>query len=249
MTPQAYLDEFHKVNVPALFDPSMSARARADAIRDARQQLSKLKVRLQDERDTLRNQEIRKKSDDKTIQRTLAPYNMLQNLLLELDTQVQHLQDTLGAGKLLPKPPEFGDYIFGAEETGEWQIGYAEDYNRWDDMMQTKQRLTSFLKEREPLKQQLDELKDEVTLLQNTLQKGYEQIQEASVPRIHLDTPIHWFNHGCRRSSWWGICLPFARQSSRHCWHRLGGCHHLALAHFLSTLATWTHPTERVHSI
>ena len=181
--PQHFLDDLHKVKLPALFDTSLTARQRADAIRAAKQNLAKVKLRLQDQRDSIRSQMMRgrkKDDDDSDIKLKLAPYNLLQNLILEMEAAIQNLEDRLGAGKLIPKPMVIGEFIFGEPTTGEWFIGNLDDSKRWDDTVLVKRRRAEFMEQYKPMKDQFTATKMRVAQMRESLKKETEKYNKQS---------------------------------------------------------------------
>jgi len=151
--PQDYLNDMHAIGIPKLFHPRLSPRDRANGIQTAKQELGRLKMELQHHRDTLRSKNKSVSNDE--LKRVLAPYNLLQNLLEQLINEVKSLEDKLGAGKMLPQGFEFGRFIFGDEEIGEWFIGDEEHYQDWKEADDVKQRLNGFKREGQPLIQKL----------------------------------------------------------------------------------------------
>jgi hypothetical protein len=147
--PQDYLNDMHAINIPRLFHPRMKPRDRADSIRKAKKELARLTLELQHHRDNLRAKNKKASSEDVTL--ILAPYNLLQNLLVQLTAEVTGLEDTLAAGKMLPHAFEFGQYIFGVEELGEWFLGDQAQYDEWLEAEQVKQRLNDFKADGQPL--------------------------------------------------------------------------------------------------
>ncbi len=157
--PQDYLNDMHAIGIPKLYHPRMNPRERADRIRSAKQELNRLKVELQHHRDTLRAKSKSLSSDE--VKRILAPYNLLQNLIQQLTDEITSLEDKLSSGKMLPQGFQFGEYIFGDEELGEWFIGDEEQYNDWREADDVKQRLNGFKQEGKPHREKLSQIQAE----------------------------------------------------------------------------------------
>jgi len=147
--PQDYLNDLHAIGIPKLFHPRMKPRDRANRIQSTKTELNRLRMELQHHRDTLRSRHKSESSED--IKRVLAPYNLLQNLVEQLTQEVKSLEDKLSAGKMLPQGFEFGQFIFGDEDLGEWFIGDEDHYNDWREADDVKQRLNGFKREGQPL--------------------------------------------------------------------------------------------------
>lgn len=173
-TPQDYLNDLHAIRIPALFEPRINARDRATGIRNAKKELGRLKVELQHHRDSLRSKN--KKSADDELTRILAPYNLLQNLIQQLTAEVSKLEDILASGKLLPHGFEFGEYIFGDEEKGEWFVGNQGDYDEWMEAEQVKLRLDGFHDTGEPLRQRLAKIQNDFADMKAVYQKAQKKL-------------------------------------------------------------------------
>jgi hypothetical protein len=175
-TPQDYLNDMHAINLPRIFHPKMKPRDRAVGIRKAKQELGRLKVELQHHRDTLRAKNKKAPSDE--VKRNLAPYNLLQNLLVQLTGEVEDLEEKLAAGKMLPQGFEFGRYIFGVEEIGEWFLGGQDQYDEWLEAEEVKQRLNSFKKDGQPHRDKLAQIHDEFAQLKTAYQSAQKKLDK-----------------------------------------------------------------------
>jgi len=164
--PQDYLNDMHAINIPRIFHPKMKPRDRADGIRKAKQELGRLTLELQHHRDTLRSKN--KKTSSEELTRILAPYNLLQNLLVQLTSEVVNLEDIVASGKMLPHAFEFGHYIFGVEELGEWFLGDQDQYDEWLEAEEVKQRLNGFKEDGQPLLDKLTKIQREFSELKVT---------------------------------------------------------------------------------
>lgn len=175
-TPQDYLNDMHAIGLPRIFHPKMKPRDRAVGIRKAKQELGRLKVELQHHRDTLRAKNKKAPSDE--VKRILAPYNLLQNLLVQLTGEVEDLEEKLGAGKMLPHGFEFGHYVFGVEEIGEWFLGNQEQYDEWLEAEEVKQRLNSFKKDGQPHRDKLAQIHSEFAQLKTAYQSAQKKLDK-----------------------------------------------------------------------
>lgn len=172
--PQDYLNDMHAINIPRIFHPKMKPRDRADGIRKARKELGRLTLELQHHRDTLRSKN--KKASSEEVTRILAPYNLLQNLLVQLTSEVVNLEETLAAGKMLPQAFEFGQYIFGVEELGEWFLGDQAQYDEWLEAEDVKARLNGFKEDGQPLLDKLSAIQNEFGKLKVTYQSAQKKL-------------------------------------------------------------------------
>lgn len=186
--PQDYLNDLHAIGIPKLFHPRVNPRDRANGIQKTKKELGRLKMELQHHRDTLRAKN--KSASAEEIKRILAPFNLLQNLIQQLTQEVSNLEARLGAGKMLPQGFEFGQYIFGDEDHGEWFIGDEEHYNDWREADDVKQRLNGFKREGQPLIQKLSEIHSEYesqkALYQDTQKKVDKRAKKGYILRRML---------------------------------------------------------------
>lgn len=181
--PQDYLNDMHAIGIPKLFHPRMNPRDRASGIRNAKQELNRLKLELQHHRDTIRSKSKSLPSDE--VKRILAPFNLLQNLIQQLTEEVTGLEDKLSKGKMLPHTFEFGAYIFGDEELGEWFIGDEEHYADWQEADDVKQRLNGFKREGKPHLDKLTQIHGEYESRKTDYHKA-----QAKLDRLHKKSYI-----------------------------------------------------------
>ncbi len=174
--PQDYLNDLHAIGIPKLFHPRVKPRDRANGIQIAKKELGRLKVELQHHRDTLRSKNKSESSEE--IKRLLAPYNLLQNLIQQLIDEVKGLEEKLGAGKMLPQGFEFGQYIFGDEDLGEWFIGDEDHYEDWREADDVKQRLNGFKSEGQPLINQMSEIHSEYETQKSLYQSTQKKVDK-----------------------------------------------------------------------
>ena len=173
-TPQDYVNDMHAIGIPRLFQPKMNPRDRATGIRKAKKELERLKLELQHHRDALRSKN--KKASSEELKRILAPFNLLQNLNQQLIGEIAELEETLAAGKMLPHGFEFGDYIFGDEETGEWFLGNQTQYDEWIEAEDVKQRMIGFKQDGQPLLDKLSTIQAEFSELKTTYQSAQKKL-------------------------------------------------------------------------
>lgn len=179
--PQQHLDELHDCGVPQLFDPTLSPRARADETASTRRKLARTKQRLQQQIDDLRKHYAGRKgkSDadlEKALKLRMAPYSLLLKLLLQLEEQVNTLERTLGAGKMLPEPFYFGHLIFGNPDTGEWFLGDEDDRDLWNHTMEVKQQLDDLMKQRDPMVFKQKQIKERLDQIQQRLARDEKKL-------------------------------------------------------------------------
>lgn len=175
-TPQDYLNDMQAIGISRIFHPKMKPRDRATGIRKAKQELSRLTLELQHHRDALRAKN--KKTPSEEVTRILAPYNLLQNLLVQLTAEVVGLEEKLGAGKMLPHSFEFGHYIFGVEELGEWFLGDQDQYDEWLEAEEIKQRMNVFKQDGQPLLDKLTQIQAEFKELKTAFQSAQKKLDK-----------------------------------------------------------------------
>ncbi len=187
--PQQFLDELHDADVPRLFDPQLSKRDRADAIQAAKRKIARTKVKLEEERDLIRNRYTGRSGkrnkdmiddSESRLKIALAPYMLLFNLTRQLEEQIQALENALGAGKLLPEGFHFGDRIFGNAERGEWFLGDRNDEDLWAHAENVRQQLEEFMKQREPLVTKQKQIKERTAKTQQLLKTDSAKLKRRS---------------------------------------------------------------------
>lgn len=177
-TPQDYLDDMHAIGIPSLFQHHIDARERAAGIRRARQELGRLRSELTLHRDSLGTRNYALASDE--IKRQAAPLNLLLLLHEQLVEEVSDLEHSLSNGKPLPYRFEFGRYIFGDEEAGEWYIGSRQQYDDWGKIQQFKARLDALRLQGQPMREQLGSLRGNLEALREKQQTTKQKIDRRN---------------------------------------------------------------------
>ena len=172
--PQDYLDDFHAIGVTRLFQPHMTTRDRAAGIRRVRQELGRLRTELTFHRDFLSENGAELSLDE--AKRRAAPLNLLLLLHEQLVEEVGDLERSLSAGKPLPYSFDFGRFIFGNDETGEWFVGGQEQLDDWLRIQQFKSRLDALRQKGQPAREQLKDLRNELEALSEKREKGQQRI-------------------------------------------------------------------------
>ena len=152
-SPQDYLDDLHAIGVTQLFQPHLTTRDRAASLRRVRQELGRMRTELTLHRDSL-NQNGEEPNAEK-VRRRAAPLNLLLLLHEQLVEEVGDLERSLSTGKPMPYSFDFGRFIFGDEETGEWFVGSQEQYDDWLRIQHFKQRLDALRLKGQPAREQL----------------------------------------------------------------------------------------------
>ncbi len=181
--PQDYLDDLHAIGVTRLFQPHLTTRDRAAGIRRARQELGQMRTELTLQRDTLSEREAGLNADE--MKRRGAPLNLLLLLHEQLLEAVADLERSLSTGKPLPYSFEFGRFIFGDSETGEWFVGSQAQYDDWLRIQQFKQRLDALRLKGQPAREQLISLRSELEALAAKQEIGQSKI-DARQKRIFV---------------------------------------------------------------
>ena len=173
-TPQDYLDDMHAIGIPRLFQPHLTTRDRAAGIRRVRQELGRLRTELTLQRDTLGGDSD---ADNVAAQkRGAAPLNLLLLLHEQLVDEVNDLERSLSNGKPLPYSFDFGRYIFGDANTGEWFIGGQGQYDDWQNIQQFKRRLDALRDQSQPAREQLTNYIGELEALTAAHEKRQQKI-------------------------------------------------------------------------
>ncbi len=171
--PQDYLDDFHAIEIPRLFQPHVETRDRAAGIRRVRQELGRMRTGLALHRDSLGGNA--KTSADES-RRLAVPLNLLLLLHELLVDEVNDLERSLSNGKPLPYSFNFGRFIFGDESSGEWFIGGQEQYDDWLRIKQFKARLDALRQQGQPAWEQLNSIRNNLEALTETHQKRQQKI-------------------------------------------------------------------------
>ena len=176
--PQDYLDDMHAIGIPSLFQSQLNTRERAAGIRRARQELGRLRTELTHHRDTLgaRNEAILQED----AKRQAAPINLLLLLHEQLVEEVGDLEHSISNGKPLPYSFEFGRYIFGDAEGGDWYIGSQEQFEDWGRIQQFKGRLDALRLQGQPMRDQLGGLRSDLEALKEQHQKTQSKIDRRN---------------------------------------------------------------------
>ena len=173
-TPQDYLDDLHAIGVTRLFQPHLSTRDRAAGIRRVRQELGRMRTELTLQRDAFSENGAGSSADDQ--KRGAAPLNLLLLLHEQLVDEVGDLERSLSTGKPMPPGFEFGRFIFGDEDTGEWFVGGQAQYDDWLRIQQFKQRLDALRQKAQPAREQLIGLRSELEALSAKHEKTQTRI-------------------------------------------------------------------------
>jgi len=174
-SPQDYLDDLHAIGVTRLFQPHLSTRDRAAGIRRVRQELGRMRTELTLHRDTIGANGADAKADE--ARRGAAPFNLLLLLHEQLVEEVSDLERSLGSGKPMPYSFDFGRFIFGNVETGEWFVGGQEQYDDWQRIQQFKRRLDALRLKGQPAREQLTGIRSELEALTAKREKAQSKIE------------------------------------------------------------------------
>lgn len=174
-TPQDYLDDLHAIGVTRLFQPHLSTRDRAAGIRRARQELGQMRTELTLHRDTLNESDAALNANE--LRRLAAPLNLLLLLHELLVEEVGDLERSLSTGKPMPYSFDFGRFIFGDDETGEWFVGSQAQYDDWMRIQQFKQRLDALRLKGQPAREQLSGVRSELEALTAKREKAQSKIE------------------------------------------------------------------------
>lgn len=179
--PQDYLDDMHALGITRLFQPHLTARDRAAGIRRARQELGRLRTELTLGRDSTTNANEAPSGDD--LKRRSAPFNLLLLLHEQLVDEVNDLERSLSGGKPLPYSFDFGRFIFGDQEAGDWYVGTQEQYDDWLRIQQFKARLDALRVKGQPARDQLIDIRANLLALseaRDTRQQKIDNRQKRS---------------------------------------------------------------------
>ncbi len=174
-SPQDYLDDMHAIGVTRLFQPHLSTRDRAAGIRRVRQELGRMRTELTLHRDTLSANGAGANADE--AKRLAAPLNLLLLLHEQLVDEVSDLERSLSTGKPMPYSFDFGRFIFGDNDTGEWFVGSQAQYDDWLRIQQFKRRLDALRVKGQPAREQLIGLRSELEALSAKHEKAQSKIE------------------------------------------------------------------------
>ena len=177
-SPQDYLDDLHAIGVTSLFQPHLSTRDRAAGIRRVRQELARMRTELTLHRDAFSENGAGMSADE--TKRRAAPLNLLLLLHEQLVDEVGDLERSLSTGKPLPYSFDFGRFIFGDEETGEWFVGGQEQIDDWLHIQQFKRRLDALRQKGQPAREQLIGLRGELEALTAQHEKTQTKIENRT---------------------------------------------------------------------
>ena len=172
--PQDYLDDLHAIGVTRLFQPHLSTRDRAAGIRRVRQELGRMRTELTLHRDAFSDNGAGESADE--ARRLAAPLNLLLLLHEQLVEEVGDLERSLSTGKPMPYSFDFGRFIFGDEETGEWFVGSQAQHDDWLRIQQFKQRLDALRVKGQPAREQLIGFRGELEALTAKRDKAQSKI-------------------------------------------------------------------------
>ncbi|MCY3833493.1 MAG: hypothetical protein OXG85_10785 [Chloroflexi bacterium] len=172
---QDYLDDMHAIGVTRLFQPHLSTRDRAAGIRRVRQELGRARTELTLHRDSLGAEDHGLGAEE--ARRRAAPFHLLLLLHEQLVDEVSDLERSLSTGKPLPYSFDFGRFIFGDEETGEWFVGSQEQHDEWLHIQQFKRRLDALRLKGQPAREQLNRFRSELEALAAKHEKAQARIE------------------------------------------------------------------------
>ncbi len=176
LTPQDYLDDLHAIGITGLFQPHLTTRDRAAGIRRARQELGRLRTELTLQRDaSLNGSEAPAPAE---LKRQSAPYNLLLLLHEQLVEEVDDLERSLSGGKPLPYSFDFGRFIFGDDDSGQWHVGTQEQYDDWLRIQQFKARLDALRAQGQPAREQISDIRLNLEALSATHEKRQQKIEK-----------------------------------------------------------------------
>jgi hypothetical protein len=151
--PQEYLDELHEIDVPRLFDPSLSREQRMNLIQLTRKDLRHWLQGVEALVDKIGERYGAESVAEQRLAQ--APYELLVTLGHQLDDAIDNLEETLKKGRALPEGFMFGQTIFGNAASGEWHLGSRADAERFQEMLAIKRRLDKLMEEYKPLVQKM----------------------------------------------------------------------------------------------
>ena len=183
-TPQDYLDDMHAIGIPRLFQPHLGARDRAAGVRRARQELGRLRTELTLQRDSLNGAQDNSSQED--AKRRAAPLNLLLLLHEQLVEEVADLERSLSSSKPMPYSFDFGQYIFGDENNGEWFVGGQEQFDDWLRIQKFKRRLDALRLQGQPAREQLGAIRLNLEALSAKHQQAQEKIEGRNTRRFVL---------------------------------------------------------------
>jgi len=173
--PQSFLDRIHVADVSACFSPRLQRRQRQSQMRFTRDTLAEVREEL-----TNYLNYLQQASDNP---RALIPYRRLLGLVENAERALNHLEETLEAGKLLPKSVKVPRRIFGSEERGEWYFGDDEGFKRFEYAEQIRRRLINLMKERDPMRNELQVVKGRMDALSKEYARLDRIYQRRKRPR------------------------------------------------------------------
>lgn len=161
--PQIWLDNLHQYNIPSIWDVQLDNIQRTNLSNRASDNLKEWRTNL---REQMKNIQSRYDSSKKDKMRNmLAPYQLLDNLGSDLNSQLRDLKTRLSAGRAIPEGFAIGERIFGDLATRRWHFGEPEDERLWKDFLSTEKRYKTLRKE----------YKQQVMGLKNAAQRVKEQ--------------------------------------------------------------------------
>ncbi len=147
--PQDYLDELHEIDVPRLFDPSLSREQRMNLIQLTRKDLRHWLQGIEALVDKIGERFGAENAAEQRLAQ--APYELLVTLGHQLDKAIDDLEEKLKKERALPEGFMFGQIIFGDETSGEWHLGSRADAERFQEMLAIQRRLEKLMDEYKPL--------------------------------------------------------------------------------------------------
>jgi len=147
---QDFLDDLHAINIPGLYDPTLTSEQRRNLLVRGKQRLNEWHRELLDQMKAI---EARDSADNGTQETRLllAPYRKLDELARDLNKALLELERIVKAGRVVPEGFRFGTQIFGELERGEWMLGEYEDARLYEDYAAIRRRMEDVAIERQPL--------------------------------------------------------------------------------------------------
>lgn len=174
--PQLYLKRLHQADIPALFIPKTPPRTRQNLVQAAKAELAAIDEALSAEMAAIRakyGKRRKKKDTSDQLERILAPYEPIYEVLKRVQADVANLEETMLNGRMLPQFKEFPEVLFGDAETGEWYLGDPDAARVWDEIVTLRNRIAGLISQRDPLVTQIEAKKAQVA----EAKAAYEKIQ------------------------------------------------------------------------
>jgi uncharacterized integral membrane protein len=194
--PQLFLDRLRKIGVPELFVPNKPPRTRQNLLQAVQTELETLDNDMQAQIEAIRQRYVgkrRKRPLPAEAERELAPYDVVYKLLQRVRKDVNNLEASIQAGRMLPRFEDFPEYIFGDPETNEWFLGELGDMRRWEDTQTLKSRMVGLVQQRDPLVEQIKAKKAEVATAKAAYEKLQVRYEQRKTGRAIITRLLLWF--------------------------------------------------------